>query len=373
MIEEETAVPSISTAELVAMLHAHTPVAILDIRSGGDRAAWSIPGSAPVDAWDQLESDNRRALDHVEVAAGVPVVTVCYAGHSSAIAAKQLRARGIEAFSLAGGMSAWSLAWDAAEIPLPETGVTLLQIRRLGKGCLSYLVASGGEAVVIDPSIEAESYVQIAQQRGWTITQVLETHVHADHLSRARALAQQTGAMLRLPAQQRVSFPFLPIEPGERIRTGDATLEAIPTPGHTMESMTYRLHDLALFTGDTLFLTSVGRPDLEADAGEARKRAALLYRSLGVLASLPGGLLVLPGHADTIAFDGRPIARPLSDVIPALTMLQQSEAGFIDEVLARIPPTPPNHAAIVRHNEQGEPPPGDPADLEAGANRCAVR
>jgi glyoxylase-like metal-dependent hydrolase (beta-lactamase superfamily II)/rhodanese-related sulfurtransferase len=365
-------VPSISVDELVAMLHDPVPKYILDLRSQEEHAGWSIPSSVHVDAGVQLRAGVPSALDHVDIPSNIPVITVCAAGYSSAIAAEQLRARGIQAFSLSGGMNAWSLAWDVIEVPMPATTVTLLQIRRVGKGCLSYLVASGGEAVVIDPSLDADVYIQSALDHGWTITQVLETHIHADHLSRAGELARQTGARLRLPEQERAQFPFHPVEPGERIRIGNATLEAIPTPGHTLESTAYRLGDHALLTGDTLFLSSVGRPDLEAAAGEARKRAILLYRSLGLMATLPGALLVLPGHADTIEFDGQPIARPHSDVLPGLELLKLSEAAFIETVLARIPPTPPNHHEIVRHNEQGDLPLGDPAALEAGANRCAI-
>ncbi|HET9658777.1 MAG TPA: MBL fold metallo-hydrolase [Thermomicrobiales bacterium] len=366
------ATPSISVQELVSMLESPDPVTVLDIRSREDRASWSIPGSMHVDAGDPLRAGEPGVLDQLVLPAGVPVVAVCAAGNTSAIATEQLRARGIEAYSLTGGMNAWSLAWDAVEVPLPQADFTLLQVRRLGKGCLSYLVASGDEAAVIDPSIETDAYIQVAEQHGWTITWVLETHIHADHLSRARALADKTGATLGLPPQRRVSFPFQPIEPGERIRIGEVGLEAISTPGHTLESTSYRFGDQALFTGDTLFLTSVGRPDLEANAAEARKRAAFLYRSLGHLSSLPGTLLVLPGHADAIALDNRPIVRSLSDVLPTLDLLRLSETAFVDEVLARIPPTPPNHHEIVHHNEQGDPPVDDPASLEAGANRCAI-
>lgn len=354
------------------MLESPNAVTVLDIRSEQDYVSWSIPGSVHVDAGDRLWAGDADVVDQLGLPAGVPVVAVCNAGNTSAIATEQLRKRGIEAYSLTGGMTAWSLAWDAVEIPLPESDTTLLQVRRLGKGCLSYVAASAGEAAVIDPSLAAETYLQIAEQHGWTITWVLETHVHADHLSRARELARQAGAILGLPPQQRVHFPFHPIDPGKRIRIGHGDLEAIPTPGHTLESTTYRLGGQALFTGDTLLLNSVGRPDLEADAKEARTRAALLYRSLKRLSALPGSLLVLPGHADTISLDRQPLGRPLVEVIPSLELLKLSETAFVDEVLTRIPPAPPNHHEIVHHNEQGDLPTGDSTGLEAGANRCAI-
>jgi glyoxylase-like metal-dependent hydrolase (beta-lactamase superfamily II) len=300
-------------------------------------------------------------------------VTVCSAGKISVVAMEHLRARGYDARSLAGGMNAWSLAWNSAEVSIPGSPATVVQVRRTGKGCLSYLIGGDGVAAVVDASLDPEVYIGLAGQHGWRIAHVLDTHVHADHLSRSRALAGRTGAMLHLPAQDRVAYPFTPIHDGDVIEVGGARLTAMHTPGHTMEATTYGLDGRALLTGDTLFLAAVGRPDLEASADEARERARLLHRSLTRLAALPGETSILPGHTSSpIAFDGEPIAATLAEVLARVEMLQLSEEAFIEAILARIPPTPPNHAAIVAFNEAGELPAGDPTELEAGANRCAV-
>jgi len=114
---------------------------------------------------------------------------------------------------------------------------TVLQIRRLGNRCLSYLVGSGAEAVVIDAASDPEIYLELARQRRWTITHVPDTQFHADHLSRTRPLAGLTGATPHLPAQDRVSFPFTALVEGDNIAFGDATLTALATAGHTMEPM----------------------------------------------------------------------------------------------------------------------------------------
>lgn len=271
-------------------------------------------------------------------------------------------------------MKAWSLAWNLADVPLTDASARLVQVRRTGKGCLSYVVGSSGEAAVIDPSVSPEVYVAIARKRQWSVRYVLETHIHADHLSRARDLATETRAALLLPAQARAKFHFTAVADGDRIQIGEAMLTAIHTPGHTNESTAYLLNEAAVFTGDTLFTNGVGRPDLHADAEALRQRARALFQSLTRLRQLPPEVLVLPAHAsEPVPFDGRPIAAPLNDVSTWLSDWIASESGFVERVTSKLPPTPPNFVRIVELNEMGEFPAGDPTELEAGANRCAVR
>jgi glyoxylase-like metal-dependent hydrolase (beta-lactamase superfamily II) len=249
----------------------------------------------------------------------------------------------------------------------------VLQVRRTGKGCLSYVLAAEGVAAVIDPSLDPEVYLDLARQRGWRISHVLETHLHADHLSRAVQLAEQAGATLALPAVHRVAAPFAPLHDGDHVALGPACLTVLATPGHTPESVAYQLDDAALFTGDTLFLAAVGRPDLHADEEGARAKAHALYRSLQRLLALSSEMLVLPDHTSApVAFDGRPIAATLAEVQRATPLLAADEQTFVATILGRIPPTPPNHAQIIALNEQGVALPADPTALEAGANRCAI-
>jgi glyoxylase-like metal-dependent hydrolase (beta-lactamase superfamily II) len=364
---------AIDVDELRVMLTEHQPVTVLDIRTAEDRAEWAIPESMHIDAYEALKAGNPGVLADAAISMDAPVVTVCGAGKVSITAMEQLLDRGYNARSLAGGMKAWSLAWNSAEVPVPGSAATVIQVRRTGKGCLSYLIGNDGQAVVIDASLAPGVYEDLAAQHGWTITRVLDTHVHADHLSRSRLLAEQTGATLHVPEQDRVTYPFTPIRDGDTLEIGSSRIVAMRTPGHTLESTSYFLDGNVLFTGDTLFLAGVGRPDLEASAKQARTRARLLYRSLQRLIALPAETLILPGHtSEPVPFDGRPIAATLADVISRVTMLAMSEDAFMGEILARIPPTPPNHAQIVALNEAGEMPQGDPTELEAGANRCAV-
>ena len=354
-------------------LDAGKPVVVLDVRSAADRATWAIPGSLHIDAYAALKAHNAHALVGVSLPTNIPVVTVCNAGHASKTASEQLQARGIKASSLEGGMRAWSLSWNTADVPLPSSKTQVIQIRRVGKGCLSYLIGSEKEAVVIDASLEPEVYLNIARSHGWSITAVLDTHIHADHLSRSRLLAEQSGATVYLPNQERVMYAFTPLRHGSIIKVGEASLMVIQTPGHTAESMSYLLDRQALFTGDTLFLQGVGRPDLHATTEETRSYAQVLYHSLHHhLLMLPGRTLVLPGHTNTpTPFDKIPLTASLGDLRNQVELLRLSESEFVETLLARIPPVPPNHDRIIELNETGrliE----NPIELEAGANNCAI-
>ncbi len=349
-------------------------VTVLDIRTDDDYAQWAIPGSLHVNAYEALRNGQPGALADLALPSDRPVVTVCNAGKVSQTAADVLATRGFDARSLAGGMKAWSLAWNAADVRLADHSVHVIQVRRTGKCCLSYIVAAEGEAVVIDPSVAPDVYLEIAQEHQWSIQHVVDTHVHADHLSRARELARQAGAALWLPLQDRVRFVFTPIADGEQIRLGKATLRALHTPGHTNESTSYVLNEAAVFTGDTLFTNGVGRPDLHADPDAARQRARALFASLNRLRELRPEIIVLPAHtSEPIAFDGRAVAARLDDVATWLSGWVVSESAFVERLTSNLPPTPPNFVRIVELNEAGEFPTGDPTDLEAGANRCAVR
>lgn len=363
---------TIDAETLREWLEAQRPVTVLDVRSDEDRAQWSIPGSVHINTYDALRAGQPGALVTAALPHERPVVTVCNAGRVSQAAAAVLAERGFDARSLVGGMQAWSAAWNTADVPLSDASACVIQVRRTGKGCLSYVFGSGTEAAVIDPSVSPHVYVAIARRHGWSIRYVLETHVHADHLSRGRELAIQAGAALVLPPQGRVKFAFTPVGDGESIRIGNAMLLAMRTPGHTDESTSYVLNEVALFTGDTLFTNGVGRPDLHADVDAARQRARALFASLIRLRQLRQDMVVMPGHTSApIAFDGQPVAARLADVAMWLREWIASESAFVERVTSNLPPTPPNFVRIVELNEAGESP-LDATELEAGANRCAV-
>jgi glyoxylase-like metal-dependent hydrolase (beta-lactamase superfamily II) len=359
----------ISVRELQDLMTAGQPVNIVDIRSPAD-VEWTIPGSTHVDAYGALQSGGMGPLAELTFTPG-PVVTVCGIGQTAAIATRMLRARGVEASTLEGGMRAWSLAWNTAQAKL--SGCEIVQVRRTGKGCLSYIIESESEAIIIDASVDVGVYTELLRKRMWRLVSVIDTHIHADHVSRSRMLAKQEGVDLWLPAQERARFRFRPVLEGDRIPFGSAHLDAFGSPGHTEESTSYLIDRAAAFTGDTLFLGGVGRPDLEGGTREERTaRARLLHASVARLLGLPDETLVLPGHvSEPIAFDGHLLATTVRTIRETVALTSMDREAFVGAVLARIPAAPPNHSVIVELNERGDMP-EDPSELEAGANRCAV-
>ena len=125
---------NIGATTLRDMLERGERVTVVDVRKGEDYNEWSIPGSVNFDAYDALHAGDERAMEGLELPEGTPVVTVCNRGHSSSVAAEQLRRKGYEAFTLDGGMEAWSLAWNTAEVPVPGARAEVVQMRRTGKG-----------------------------------------------------------------------------------------------------------------------------------------------------------------------------------------------------------------------------------------------
>ena len=121
-------------------LEARHPITVLDIRTDEDRTAWAIPASIHINAYDALKRGEAGPLADAPLPADRPIVTVCNAGQASRVAAALLANRGLDVMSLAGGMKAWSVTWNTAPVRLSDASVTVIQVRRTGKGCLSYVV-----------------------------------------------------------------------------------------------------------------------------------------------------------------------------------------------------------------------------------------
>jgi glyoxylase-like metal-dependent hydrolase (beta-lactamase superfamily II) len=282
-----------------------------------------------------------------------------------------LEQKGYNASSLQDGMKGWSLAWNTAHQSFDD--FEIWQIRRTGKGCLSYIIASNKEAIIIDASLPLEVYTQLINQNNLSVKYVIETHIHADHLSRSKEIAEYFHAPLYLPVPNKVQFGFYPINADTIFTIGSVVLQSIPAPGHTLESYSFYISNHILLTGDTLFTNGVGRPDLKSNVDESRQKAHLLYESLNKLLSLPDSVIVLPAHTDKpVEFDNTLIKTTIGEAKKNIVLLQSSEEEFITSLLQKIPATPPNFLSIVEKNITGNYEGINPIELEAGANRCAV-
>ena len=366
----------IAAQELKDRLEAGEPLRVVDIREADEFADWHIHGSANLPVYDALKRNDDQVLAarSGELPSDACLVLVCRGGIVSRRAAALLSGLGFDALTLSGGMHGWGRVWSEAPVDGGET-LGLIQVRRNGKGCLSYLFGATGEAAVVDASVDVQAYLQLAERGGLRITHVLETHVHADHLSRARELCSITGATLTLPPNDRVTYPYTPIPDGGTLTVGGITLEAVRTPGHTGESTCYVIGDRFLLTGDTLFVDGVGRPDLEKGDAGAENGARALYRSLREqLLGRFDDVTVLPTHhGGPIGFDRRPIGARLSEIRPRLDLVEGGEEAFVERIVASLKAKPPNCDTIIAVNEGKSDIRGaDPYDLEAGPNRCAA-
>lgn len=346
---------------------------ILDIRHEDKFESWHIPDSVNIDIYDTLKESPEQAQSALEsLPQDKEIITVCAAGAVSDTATTVLTDLGYEASTLEDGMRGWSRVHLAAELPV--TGPDqLIQVARPGTGCLSYVLIDDGEAVVVDPSQYTQHYLDLIEAHGATLTAVLETHAHADHISGAQELAANHDAPHYLhPADAGALPSTTALTDGQTITGGSVEIETIHTPGHTEGSVTFNVDGEVLLTGDTLFLESVGRPDLEDGNEEAiRKRAWTLYKSLQRLLSKPDELLVLPAHDP--GSPEPPTTTSLHDVREHNEVLRYEREAFVETITVNIPETPPNHEQIKRVNVGKEHVEEEEArQLELGPNQCAA-
>jgi hydroxyacylglutathione hydrolase len=234
-------------------------------------------------------------------------------------------------------------------------------------GCLahaSYLVGSEGVAAVIDPQRDVDIYVDAAAQHGLKIAHIIETHLHADFVSGHRELAERTGARIYLGAEAGAMFPHTPVKDGDTLQFGKCRFEFFATPGHTIESICIAMTDLgsssgprAVFTGDTLFVGDVGRPDLSGDH-TPQELAAMLYASLhDKLLKLPDETEIFPAHGAG-SLCGRQMGSERSSTIGKERRtnyaLQARDCDeFIRLLTDGLPPRPEYFGREVELNRQG--------------------
>lgn len=371
MTAPSPATPSITASSLAERLAKGAPLTVLDVR---DDAAWGIeaPGATsrhlPATA---VLSDPRAAARSLDG----PVAVVCNRGIAAQRVTQALRAEGVDAMLLEGGMRGWIGTLQARPVDLGVDGLSVLQVQRPGRGCLSYVIASGSQALVVDPAPDAEFYGALAAGLGAMVSDVVDTHLHADHLSGARALAAQTGARLRLPAlalERGVAYAFSPLHDGDTIRIGAVTVRALALPGHTTDMTGLLIGDRALVAGDSLFADGIARPDLQqGDPAGARAMGRTLHATLhDRVLTLGDDVILLPGHTHP-GVNVAAITARLAAVRAAVPELEFDDAAeFAEALLAEMPPRPANYETVIAVNAGTHP--FDP-ELETGGNSCSTR
>jgi glyoxylase-like metal-dependent hydrolase (beta-lactamase superfamily II) len=357
----------LSASELARLIGTPEEPVVLDVREPHEVAEWFITGAVNIPLGELV-----ARLD--QVPARRPLVTVCAKGNRSRLAAQMLEAAGFEVANLAGGMEAWGQVYDTAVLKVP--GADIVQVRRRGKGCLSYLVGAHGEAYAVDPSLDSDVYLRAAAEFGWHIARVFDTHLHADHLSGARALAGLTRAPLHLNPADPFAFAFTPLSDGDCFTLPGGTTVSVAvlhTPGHTEGSTMFFVGGSAVLSGDTIFVDGVGRPDLSERAEEFARN---LHGSLRErVLPLPDHVTVLPAHyGDSVAVvPGQPVGARLGDLRRTVDPLSMDAEAFVAWATARVSERPPNYVAIIQANMGiGNRGTGVPRELETGPNRCSA-
>jgi glyoxylase-like metal-dependent hydrolase (beta-lactamase superfamily II)/rhodanese-related sulfurtransferase len=376
---------AITVAELDEMIERGDLFLLLDVRNQDEFERWKIEGRNPFETlhipyFQFIENEDESAN---RVPKGKQVVVVCAKGGSSEYVAGVLRERGYDAVNLEGGMIAWGNYYRVRRIE-EVTDVALYQIIRVARGDLAYAVVSNGEGILIDPTRHTEQYTNLAEREGFKIVAIFDTHAHADHISGGPKLAKALGVPYfmhpydaihpidMLPAT--IEYEYL--KDGFTFKFGNATLKGIHIPGHTLGNMAFLVNDRYLFTGDSIFIVSVARPDL---GGRGQEWAPIHYESLyKKLLVLPDETLVFPAHFATASREGRPDGT-FYDTLGNIKRnnpreyQSPSKEAFVEFMLSTLPVFPPQYVDIKRVNAGLLVPDEEKAqELELGKNVCAL-
>ncbi|SHE90483.1 Glyoxylase, beta-lactamase superfamily II [Ferrithrix thermotolerans DSM 19514] len=340
---------------------------VLDVRDPDEVSDWPMPHSYNIPLSELVTKLDELPKDKT-------IVTMCLAGARSAQAAALLEEKGFDVLSLQGGITAWAGFYDVATVTAGKAEI--VQVRRRGKGCLSYVVGHGDSAFVIDPSVDVDEYVKVASDRGWQIKRVFDTHLHADHISGARELVAKTGASLMLNPVEGYLYPHENIADGDYYEIAEGvgvTVKALHSPGHTMGSVMYVVDGKALISGDTIFVDGAGRPDLAEKAEEYAKE---LYNSItGHLGGLDPDVTILPAHfGDRVdVLPEKPVATTVDKFQSDFETLLSDRDKFLAWATGKATNRPPNYQRIVRVNQGRETILiSEAPEMELGPNRCAI-
>jgi glyoxylase-like metal-dependent hydrolase (beta-lactamase superfamily II) len=373
-------VKAMTSKEVTKKVFNKEPLFILDVRNESDFQDWKIEG----ENFEYFNIPYFELLDGVEgiidkIPSDKEVLVVCAKEGSSIMVAEMLSEEGLNVSYLAGGMKAWSEHLEPVKVGDLKEGGELYQFVRIGKGCLSYMIVSKGEAAIIDSTRMTNVYLEFADSIGANITHVFDTHLHADHISGGRVIAEKTKATYWLPPKDatEVTFKFQPLEDGNEVTIGNTkiNIQALYSPGHTIGSTSFIVDEQFLLSGDILFIDSIGRPDLAGLAqdwvGDLRESLYKRYKELSE------ELIVLPAHfmiIEELNEDGS-VSEKLGTLYAKNHGLNiEDENEFRKLVTENLPPQP-NAYQEIRETNMGKMNPDEEKqrEMEIGPNRCAVR
>lgn len=359
---------------------------LIDTRAEDDYEAWHVPGAenVPYKPAKGVDDDGWERID--ALVNGGSVVAICGKGLSSTAFGFELQRNGYDDVSVVkGGMEDWSRVYEVASIDVSGE-LVLLQVQRRAKGCLGYVIGDRetGDAAVVDVTRQTDTFKIVAEEAGLTIERVLDTHVHADHVSGGPTLARELDVPYHLPesaSERGVEHDYEPIADGETLMVGDRELVAMHTPGHTSEMTSYLVEREVLLSGDTLFVDGVGRTELQFGDAGAEEGAELLYESLHeTILELSADVTVLPGHVG-VSTDGRyevgspgeAIRARLGDLRDELELLGLDREAFVDRLAENGPEKPANYETVIAINTgERAVDDGEATELETGPNNCAA-
>ncbi|MFD1130601.1 MBL fold metallo-hydrolase [Paenibacillus provencensis] len=373
-------ITKMSAKEVAQLVLEGKELFILDVRNETDFADWKIEGRSVqiinIPYFDLIDGVD-PALE--QIPEGKPVLVVCAKEGSSMFVAEQIAEAGRSNVSyLEGGMKSWSEYLEPVKVADLTGGGELYQFVRIGKGCLSYVVLSEGEAAIIDTNRMIDQYESFLQAKGAKLVHTIDTHLHADHISGGRAMAEKYSATYYLPEKDagEVTFHYEKLEDGKDITVGRERIIVHPlySPGHTIGSTSFIIDNKFLLSGDILFIESIGRPDL---AGLAEDWVSDLRETLYKrYKNLSEDLIVLPAHFGKITELGEKglVSGRLGDLYkknPGLNITDEGE--FRKTVTENLPPQP-NAYQEIRQTNMGKINPNEEEqrEMEIGPNRCAV-
>ncbi|MGD1838663.1 MAG: MBL fold metallo-hydrolase [Nitrososphaeraceae archaeon] len=399
----------INPTELKHKIDNSEDVFLLDVRTPQEYNSWKL-------SYNEHENPKLIPVDHLfnnannlqdEIPKDKEIITICAHGQRSLMAAKLLTKLGYNVKSVKGGMAGWNKVYDISEIPIPDKApFRIWQIRRVSKGCISYVISSreDNNAIVIDPSREInESFQKLSTDYDLKITKLIDTHQHADNVSGIWELSkllstESNNVVVYLSSYEgyeldKNELNYKLMANGDKISVGkNVILNVIHTPGHTKGSMSFFIehkkntdstnNDLHndnnlshyLFTGDSLFIDGVGRPDLRDQAEEF---AGFLHETYNkIIFKFPENTLILPTHFNVTSISLKhevPLYDTLGSLRKKINLLSMNKDEFINSITKTIPPKPSNYQIIISINKKMKPSlQAQIPDLEAGPNSCAI-